>query len=206
MARAWRQLDPVAGPPPRPGQGTAMLTIIVILIAVILIAAVSIVAVQPSAFTVTRTATINAPPAAVFAQIDDFHAWQAWSPWAKLDPAAVLTYDGAPAGVGASYSWNGNKKMGAGRMTISASDKHELVRIDLVFTKPFRATNVVEFTFTQAGDQTIVSWSMNGRNGFIAKAFALFVDFDTLVGGDFEKGLAAMKAVVESGSKAPAAG
>ena len=183
-----------------------MLTIILIIVALVIAAALSVVLMQPSAFSITRTATINAPPAAVFAQVDDFHAWPAWSPWAKLDPAAVLTYDGPAAGVGAGYSWNGNKKVGAGRMTITASDKHDLVRIDLVFTRPFRARNVAEFTFTQAGDQTIISWSMNGRNGLIGKAFAMFVDCDKMIGGDFEKGLAAMKAVVESAAKAPAAG
>jgi hypothetical protein len=181
-----------------------MLIIILVVIAVVISAALAIVAMQPSAFAVTRTATINAPPAAVFAQVDDFHCWQAWSPWAKVDPAAVIAYDGPAAGVGASFSWNGNKKVGAGRMTISASDKHDLVRIDLVFTRPFKARNVAEFTFTQAGDQTIISWTMNGRNGLIGKAFALFVDCDAMIGGDFEKGLAAMKTVVESGSKAPA--
>jgi hypothetical protein len=182
-----------------------MLIIILIVIAVVIAAALALVAMQPGAFAVTRTATINAPPAAVFAQVDDFHSWQAWSPWAKVDPAAVTTFDGPATGVGASFSWKGNKKVGAGRMTISASDKHDLVRIDLVFIRPFKARNVAEFTFTQAGDQTIVSWTMSGRNGLIGKAFALFVDCDKMIGRDFEKGLAAMKAVVESGTRAGAA-
>jgi hypothetical protein len=182
-----------------------MLIIILVAIAVVLATAIGIVAMQPSAFAVTRTATFSAPPAAVFAQVDDFHCWQAWSPWAKIDPACVNTFSGPAAGVGASFSWNGNKKVGAGRMTISASNKHELVRIDLQFTRPFRARNVAEFTFTQAGNQTIISWTMNGRNGLIGKAFAMFVDCDKMIGGDFEKGLAAMKSVVETSSGTPAA-
>ncbi len=183
-----------------------MLTTIFIVLALIIAIALAVVAIQPGAFTITRTATISAAPAAVFAQVNDFHCWQAWSPWAKLDPAAKTTYSGSTAGVGACFSWDGNKKMGAGRMAISASEKHDLVRIDLQFIRPFRARNVTEFTFTQAGDQTIISWSMSGRNGLMGKAFALFVDGDRMIGGDFEKGLAAMKAVVESASVAPAAG
>ncbi len=182
-----------------------MLITILIVIAVVIAAVVSVVAMRPGAFSVTRTATVNAPAAAVFAQVDDFRSWQAWSPWARLDPAAVTTFDGPVSGVGASSSWNGNKKVGAGRMTITASDKHDLIRIDLAFIRPFTARNVVAFTFTQAGDRTVVSWTMDGRHGFIGKAFALFVDCDSMIGGDFEKGLAALKAVVESSSAAPAA-
>jgi hypothetical protein len=183
-----------------------MLIILLSIVAALIAAALIVVAMQPRDFAVSRTATINAAPATVYAQVVDFHRWQAWSPWAALDPAAVLTYAGAPSGVGASYSWNGNKKIGAGRMTITASEQPDLVRIDLLFTRPFAARNVAEFTFTDAGGQTIVAWTMRGRNGFIAKAFAMVVDFDAMVGGDFAKGLAAMKAVVEAGSGAPAAG
>jgi hypothetical protein len=181
-----------------------MLITVPIVVAVVLAIAIAVVAMQPGAFAVTRTATVHAPPAAVFAQVDDFHCWQAWSPWATIDPACVTTFDGPASGVGASFSWNGNKKVGAGRMAITASDKHDLIRLDLVFTRPFTARNVAEFTFTQAGDQTIISWTMTGRNGFIGKAFALFVDCDALIGRDFEKGLAAMRTVIESGSQAPA--
>ena len=45
----------------------------------------------------------------------------AWSPWAKIDPAAKITFEGPPAGTGAGYTWAGNNKVGEGRMTITDS-------------------------------------------------------------------------------------
>ncbi|MEX0703429.1 MAG: SRPBCC family protein [Planctomycetales bacterium] len=169
--------------------------------AVVLVTAVVfvvVVAMQPSEFRVERTATMSAPPSAVFDQVNDFHNWEAWSPWAKVDPDARFSFAGPTAGTGAVFTWAGNDKVGEGRMTITESRPHELVRIRLEFLKPFESTSTAEFTFRPEGDQTAVTWSMFGENGFFAKAFCLFADMDKMVGGDFEKGLAQMKAVVES--------
>ena len=175
-----------------------MLTWILISIVVVVLVFIVIVILQPADFRITRSATISAPPATVFAEVNDFHKWQAWSPWAKLDPAATFTYDGAPAGTGAIYSWSGNNKVGEGRMTLTESRPDDLVRINLDFVRPFAASNVAEFTFTPQANQTNVTWSMSGRNKFPAKAFGLFMNIDKMVGGDFEKGLAQLKAVAEA--------
>jgi hypothetical protein len=172
-----------------------------ILIALVLIVAIFlvIVALQPADFRVERSATFAAPPAAAFAQVNDFHNWQAWSPWAKLDPACKYTYDGPASGVGASMAWAGNNEVGEGRMTILDSKPNELVRIKLEFLKPFAATNTAEFTFKPSGaGQTDVNWAMFGHNNFVAKGMCLFMSMDKMVGKDFEKGLAQMKAVAES--------
>ena len=123
-----------------------MLLKILIPVAVIVFGFLVVVAMQPADFRVTRTATIAAPAAAVFAQVNDFHNWQAWSPWEKMDPAMKRTYEGAPAGRGAIYAWVGNKEVGEGRMTVTESRPNELIRIKLEFGKPFRATNVAEFS------------------------------------------------------------
>jgi hypothetical protein len=171
------------------------------LVVVILIFVV-VVAMQPADFRITRSATIAAPPDVAFAQVNDFHKWEAWSPWARLDPAMKTTYDGPPAGPGAKYAWVGNKDVGEGRMTITESKPNELVKINLEFIKPFAATNTTEFTFKPQGDQTNVTWTMSGRNGFVAKAFCMFMNMDKMVGADFEKGLAQMKAVTESAAAA----
>jgi hypothetical protein len=178
-----------------------MLKKILIALAVIVIVFVAVVALQPSEFRVARTATISAPAPAVFAQVNDFHNWNAWSPWAKLDPAMKQTYEGAPAGTGAISTWTGNKDVGEGRMTITESRPSELVRIKLEFVKPFRATNTAEFTFKPEGDQTIVTWSMAGKNNFMAKAFGLFMNMDKMIGGDFEKALANLKSATEAAAK-----
>ena len=156
-----------------------------------------VVAFQPAAFQVVRAAKISAAPQTVFAEVNDLHKWDAWSPWAKLDPAMKVTHSGAPAGKGASYHWAGNKEVGEGRMTITESRSPELVRINLEFIKPFASTNLTEFTFKPDGNQTSVTWTMSGEKNYISKAVCMFMDMGKMVGGDFEKGLAALKAVAE---------
>jgi hypothetical protein len=167
------------------------------LTAVILVLVV-IVAFQPADFRITRSAAMSAPASDVFAQVNDFHKWQAWSPWEKQDPNLRRTYEGAPAGTGAIYSWAGNKQVGEGRMTLVESRPSDLIKIKLEFLRPFKATNTAEFTFKPEGSQTMVTWSMSGTKNFIFKAFGLFMNMDKMVGGDFEKGLANMKAMVET--------
>ena len=170
-------------------------------IAVIVVGAVAVIAMQPSEFRVVRTATMRAPVSAVFAQINDFHHWQAWSPWARRDPAMKQTYDGAAAGEGAIYSWAGNREVGTGRMTLVESRPDERIRINLEFFEPFAATNTAEFTFKPEGNGTTVTWSMTGRNNFVGKAIGLVMNMDTMIGGDFEKGLAAMQSVAEASAR-----
>jgi len=178
-----------------------MLQIILSAFAVIVIVLVIVVAMQPSEFRVARSATMSAPPPAVFAQVNDFHKWEAWNPWGKIDPAMQQTYEGAPAGIGAIYTWVGNKNVGEGRMTLTESRPSDLIRIKLEFFKPFAGTNIAEFTFKPAGNQTAVTWSMAGKNNFMAKAIHLFMNMDKMIGGQFETGLAQMKSIVEAALK-----
>jgi hypothetical protein len=178
-----------------------MLKKILITLVAIVVVFVVVVAMQPSDFRVARTATISALAPAVFAQVNDFHNWEAWSPWAKLDPAAKNSFEGPSAGIGAIFRWAGNKEVGEGSMTITESRPSDLIRIKLEFLKPFAATNSAEFTFKPDGDQTAVTWSMAGKNNFISKAICLFMNMDKMVGGKFEEGLAQMKSVVEAAPK-----
>ncbi len=171
---------------------------VIAVIAIIIAAFAVYVALQPTEFRIERTATIAAAPADVFAQVNDFHKWEAWSPWAKLDPQAKVTFEGAPAGQGAVFTWSGNSDVGEGRMTLAESRPNEVVRIDVAFVKPFEGGNISEFAFKPDGQQTAVTWTMSGRNGFIAKAMCLFVDMDKMLGGAMEKGLTQMKSVAEA--------
>jgi Polyketide cyclase / dehydrase and lipid transport len=180
-----------------------MITPILVTLAVVLFLLVVVIALQPSEFRVTRSAAIAAPPAVVFGHVNELQAWQAWSPWAKLDPAAKNTYEGPAAGTGASMAWAGNQKVGEGRMTITESRPHEFIRFRLEFLKPWKATNTAEFSFKPDGSQTVVSWTMLGTNNFMSKAFGLVMNCDKMIGGCFEKGLAQMKAVAESGAGRP---
>ena len=178
-----------------------MLIKILIAIAVILIVLVVVVAMQPSEFRVARSATMSAPAPAVFAQVNDFHKWEAWNPWGKIDPAMKQAHEGAPAGVGAIYTWAGNNEVGEGRMTIIESRPYDLIRINLEFFKPFAGNSTAEFTFKPEGNQTVVTWTMTGTNNFMAKAIHLFMNMDKMIGGQFEKGLAEMKSIVEAAPK-----
>jgi Polyketide cyclase / dehydrase and lipid transport len=174
---------------------------VLIALAVIVIVLVVVVAMQPAEFRVSRTATIAAPAPAVFAQVNDFRNWEAWSPWAKIDPAMKQTFEGAPAGAGAIYTWAGNNEVGEGRMTITESRPSDLIRIDLEFLKPFSGTAIAEFTFKPQGDQTAVTWSMTGKKNFVAKAVHLVMNMDRMIGGQFETGLARMKTTAEATPK-----
>lgn len=159
------------------------------------------VALQPSAFHVTRTTMISAPASAAFALVNDFHEWEKWSPYEKLDPTMKKTFAGGQTGIGAVYTWSGNANVGDGRTTITESCPSELIRIKLEMMRPFAGTNDVEFSFMPDGKQTAVTWSISGNYSFVPKAFGLFMNMDKMMGVQFETGLAQLKAVVESASQ-----
>lgn len=165
------------------------------IIAAILIAA----AFQPADFHVSRSALISAPPAALFAEVNELARWKTWSPYEKLDPAMKRTFEGPAAGVGAVYAWDGNSQAGAGKMAIVESKPAERVVIRLDFVKPMAATSHATFTFAPEGGQTRVTWAMAGHNGYLGKLFCMFMNMDKMVGGQFEEGLATLKA--KAGSK-----
>ena len=182
-----------------------MLKKIVIGLIVIVAGFLVVVSRQPSEFKLNRSQKMNAAPKIVFEQVNDFHKWQVWSPWAKKDPQAKGTFEGAPAGEGAQFSWDGNKEVGAGRMTITESRPNELIRMNLEFFKPFKAAHNAEFTFTPEGEGTVMSWTMSGKQNFVGKAMCMFMNMDKMVGGDFEKGLAEIKTISESQAAGEAA-
>ncbi len=157
-----------------------------------------VIAMQPADFKITRSITIAAPVANIFSHVNDFHQWEAWSPWAKLDPQAKNSYEGSSAGEGAIFRWAGNNEVGEGSMTLIESKVNDRILIKLDFIKPFKAINSAEFTFKVEGSTTLVTWSMSGSNNFIGKAMGLVIDCDKMVGEQFEKGLAQLKAIAES--------
>jgi hypothetical protein len=149
-------------------------------------------------FTVTRSAFIAAPPEAIFPLIEDLHRWQAWSPWEKIDPAMQRTYSGAAKGPGAIYNWSGNNKAGEGRMEITGLEAPNSLDIKLDFTRPMKAHNTIAFKLDAKDGGTQVTWIMLGASNLMSKVMGLFFNMDKLVGGDFEKGLANLKAVTEA--------
>jgi carbon monoxide dehydrogenase subunit G len=152
---------------------------------------------QPDQFKVEREIAIAAQPAAVYANLDDFHRWEGWSPWEKIEPSMKKTYTGPATGTGSSYAWEG-KEVGAGRMTITDSRPAQQLTIKLEFTKPFEATNTTVFELSPQGTDTKVRWIMTGQNNFVGKIMGVFADMDSMVGKDFEDGLRSLKRVSES--------
>jgi uncharacterized protein YndB with AHSA1/START domain len=174
-----------------------MLKTIVIVIVVLIVAVLIYAATRPDTFRVQRTTSIKAPPEKIFPLINDFHNFGAWSPYEKKDPNMKRTLSGATHGKGAVYDWEGDYNVGKGRMEITETSPPSRVTIKLDFVKPFETHNIVEFTLEPQGDSTSVTWAMHGPSPYVAKVMHVFFDMDSMVGKDFETGLANLKAIAE---------
>jgi hypothetical protein len=150
-------------------------------------------------YEVVRTTTVATPAAAVHRLIGDFHEWSRWSPWEDIDPDMQRTYSGADAGVGAVYEWSGDRKAGEGRMEITADEPSRLI-IALEFLKPFKSSNTTTFELAEQGATTTVTWRMVGPKTFVTKVMGIFKSMDKMIGPDFERGLARLKAAAEADS------
>jgi hypothetical protein len=166
--------------------------IVVVAIAGILLYA----ATKPDSFRVQRTVLINAPSDKVFPLINDVKAWTVWSPYEKKDPAMKRTYGAVTAGKGATYAWDGDKNVGQGSMEIVESSPRKIL-LKLDFLKPFEAHNMGEFVLEPKGDSTSVTWAIYGPSPYMSKVVGTFMNIDDMIGRDFEKGLADLKAAAE---------
>jgi hypothetical protein len=167
------------------------------LVAMTLLAALLLfAATRPDSFSVERRTVVQAPAHKVQPLIADFHRWAEWSPWEKLDPAMKRTFGGTPSGVGATYAWQGNKDVGSGRMEVKGAGPDK-VSIQLDFIEPFEGHNTAEFILAPKDGGTEVRWVMFGPAPFVTKLMGVFVSMDTMIGKDFEKGLAQLKVAAE---------
>ncbi|MGO4223382.1 SRPBCC family protein [Lysobacter sp. TAF61] len=177
-----------------------MFKFIAIAVVVLIAAVLLFAATRPDTFRVERRAHIQAPPEQVFAQINDFRRWQAWSPYEKLDPQMQREIGGAAQGTGATYRWDGNSKAGAGRMEIVQSVPSSRIEIQLDFSRPMQARSTAQFTIVPQGNGSDVTWSMNGDQPYMSKLFSVFVNMDRMIGKDFEAGLDNLRQLSERGS------
>jgi hypothetical protein len=166
--------------------------VVVVAIAGILLYA----ATKPDSFRVQRVVLINAPSDKVFPLINDIKAWTAWSPYEKKDPAMKRTYGAVTAGKGATYAWDGDKNVGQGSIEMIESGPRKIV-IKLDFLKPFEAHNMGEFLLEPKGDSTSVTWATYGPSPYMSKVIGTFINIDDMIGRDFAKGLADLKAAAE---------
>ena len=170
----------------------------IVLVLVALLAAFAIyVALQPSDYRVERTVTVDTPASEVFANVNDFHKWESWSPWAKIDPNAKIAFEGPEAGEGTVMTWDGNDDVGAGKMTLIESKPDEAVKIKVEFTRPFEGSTNSDFSFAPNGEQTDVTWTLSGMHNFVEKAFCLVMNGLDMMGSDLEKGLSQLKSASE---------
>ncbi len=177
-----------------------MLKIILIVLGVLVAAVVALAAyasTRPNSFRVQRSVTIKAPAEKIFPQVNDLRAQQAWSPWEAKDPGMTRTYSGAQSGVGAKYEWKGNKQVGHGRMEVVESTAPTKLLMKLDFLEPFPANNMAEFILEPKGDTTVVTWAIYGPSPFMSKLMGVFMNIDTMIGKEFETGLANLKAQME---------
>lgn len=175
-----------------------MLIKILIALGLVIAGLVVYVALKPSEFHTERSVSINASAEKIFPYFNNLQKFNAWNPWAKMDPEAKNSYEGPAEGVGAAMSWDSKKQTGAGKMTIVQSTPNSLVQARMDFERPFKGTNTAEFTLRPEGQSTVVTWAISGKAAFIPKLICtLFMNHDKMVGGVFEKGLADLKAMVE---------
>ena len=167
--------------------------VVLVLIGIVLALAAS----KPNEFVVQRTARMRATPDRIFPHIADFHRWAAWSPYERLDPAMRKTHSGAASGPGAVYEWEGNSKVGKGRMEVMQATPPTRATVKLDFEKPFVAHNTATFALVPAGDGTDVTWAMHGTSPMMMRVMGVFMNMDNLIGRDFETGLANLKANAE---------
>ena len=174
-----------------------MLKTIAIVVVVLIAGVLAYATTRPDSFRVERSITIKAAPDKIYPYLDDFNRWAVWSPWEKLDPAMTRSFSGAASGKGAAYAWEGNSKVGAGRMEITDSTPSSKLLIKLDFLKPFEGHNTTEYTLSPTGDSTKLTWAMYGPAPFISKLMGVFVSMDSMIGKEFESGLAKLKDAAE---------
>ncbi len=154
--------------------------------------------IQPGELKVSRETKINAPVDIVFGQVVDTRLYDAWNPWAKIDPNMKKTYEGPGAGVGAISRWDGNNQVGKGSLMISEAVPNQLVKMKLDFEKPIKNTATTDFSFRTEGNMTSVTWTFNATHGFVEKAIGVFMNMNKMMGDSFEQGLAQLKSIAEA--------
>jgi|SRR5665213_466023 len=174
-----------------------VIAVIAVVLAIVIAIVLILAATKPDTFSVERAIDIAAPAERIFPRISDFHQWVSWSPWEKKDPAMQRNYEGSASGKGAVYGWEGNKNVGSGRMEILEAEAPSKILIKLDFFKPFEGHNTAEFTMLPQGAGTRLTWVMRGPASFMSKLMQVFMNFDRMIGKDFETGLSNLKKLAE---------
>ncbi len=149
----------------------------------------------PRTHRVAVSTEIDAHPATVFAQLDDFRRYSLWAPLLETDPNVRIRYSGNPRGVGAAMSWEG-AIVGSGTQTIVESKPFERIGMRINPGEPGEAK--AHFMLAPGNGTTIVTWDFEADHGmnFVGRYFAWMLG--SIVARDYEKGLKNLKALAES--------
>lgn len=180
-----------------------MLNVIITILLIVVAVVIALAARKPNHFSVSRVALINVNATELFPFINNLKAFRQWSPWEGQDPAMTAIHSGEASGQGAIYEWNGNKKVGQGRMEIRSTEINKQVIIKIDFIRPFVAHNTVEFLLTPELKKTRIEWKMHGPNVFMSKVMQVFISMDKMVGPDFEQGLNNLQTLIEHNNDHP---
>jgi hypothetical protein len=164
--------------------GLGILAVLALAVVGVLVAA----ALQPTHYTVTRSRVVSATPEEIQPMLTDLRQWNTWNPWIEQEPTAHLEYSDPASGEGAWYTWEG-EVLGAGRMDVEAVSPQE-VRYSIAFTAPMESDAIIRIHMEPEAQGTRVTWTMEGDNDFMGKLFGVFMDMDSMIGADFERGLA----------------
>lgn len=161
---------------------------------IVVLAAVSFL--LPREVTVTRSTTIDAPPEAIFAQVNSLVATSNWSPWLSIDPNVVQTFSGPDTGVGNRMEWSSDHpQVGSGSQEITESIENERVVTALDFGAQGSAQAVLSLTPVEGG--TEVTWTLETDMGNNPVGRYMGLMMDRWVGTDYEEGLGNLKALLE---------
>ncbi len=166
-------------------------------VAAAVVAVLGVASRQPDEFRIERKIVVAAAPEKVFPYLEDPQKTLEWSPWEKKDPNIKKTFSGAAKGKGAVYEWEGNSEVGAGRLEITEAVAPKSVVMDLQFKRPMEDRSTARYDVAPAAGGSEITWSMEGKSTFVSKIMCVFMNMDKMVGGEFEKGLASLKAIVE---------
>jgi effector-binding domain-containing protein len=153
--------------------------------------------IAPTKMHVERTIVIKAPKEVIFKNVKMFSNNKKWSPWEEKDSNIKTSIEGTDGSVGAMYKWVGNKDVGEGEQTIRKIDENRSVETDLHFIKPWESHAVAYTNLDDTSDGVKVSWGFNGEMSRPFNIMGLFMNMDRSIGGEYEKGLAKLKALSE---------
>jgi hypothetical protein len=170
-----------------------MITAILLVVAAAIAAILLYAAMKPDTFSISRSASIDAPSSRIFPFVNDLADHPKWSPFAR-DPKVNNRIGNPSSGTGARVDFDGSC---AGTLSIADSRPPSKIVMRLQMTKPMWCDNQIEFSFVPQGNSTNVTWAMSGRQPYLGKLMSVFIDCEKMCGKQFEQGLADLKKLSE---------